>query len=97
MSTDVYKKKKLVAQTVPFTIVIGRVETINSQAITVLEKDGDLDILRCKGTVTVTDAGAWYAKWCLYIKTDAAAWTSGLYVNVWTNASCNFDLVTDAA
>lgn len=94
---DFFRKKKWVAQTVPFTVVIGRVETINAQAITILEKDWDGNVLRCKGTVTVTDAGAWYAKGCLYIDTDVAAWTSGLYVNVWTTASCNFDLVTDAA
>lgn len=92
-----FKKKKLVAQTVPFIVNIGRTETINSQAIIVLEKDGDGDILRCKGIVTVTDGGAGYAKGCLYIDTDVAAGTSGLYVNVWTTASCNFDLVTDAA
>jgi len=97
MPNSDFKKKKQVAQTVPFIVTIGAVETINSQSITVLEKDWDGDILRCKGTVTVTDWGAWYAKGCLYIDTDVAWGTSAVYANVWTTTSCNFDLITDAA
>lgn len=97
MSRDDFKKKNQAAQTVPFIVNLGRAETINSQSITVLEKDSDGNVLRCKGTVTVTDGGAGYAKGCLYIDTDVAAGTSGLYVNVWDTTACNFDLVTDAA
>lgn len=44
-------------------------------------------------TTVPTDATAGYAKGCLYIKTDASAWVVGLYQNVWTSASCNFDAV----
>ena len=90
-------KRKGVRNIVPSHKTIGVDETINSQTITVLEKDANGDVLRATGIVTVTDGGAWYAKGCLYIDTDVAGGTSGLFVNVGTTTSCNFDLVTDAA
>jgi hypothetical protein len=42
--------------------LIGNPETINSQSITVLEKDASGNVLRCSGTATITDAGAGYAQ-----------------------------------
>lgn len=72
---------------------IGNAETINSQSITVLEKDASGNVLRCTGTVTITDAGSGFAKGCLYIKTNVGAGTTGVYENVGTTASCNFDTI----
>lgn len=73
--------------------LLGNTETINSQSIIVLEKDSSGDVTRCKGTVTVTDAGSGYAKGCTYVKTDVASGTTGLYQNVGTNTSCLFRAV----
>ena len=50
-----------------------------------------------QGTTVPTDATTGYAKGCLFIDTDVASGTSGLYVNVGTNTSCVFKLVTNAA
>lgn len=47
-------------------------------------------------TTDNVDAVSWYAKWCLFIDTDIASGTSGLYVNVWLNTSCIFKLVSNA-
>jgi len=87
---DYFRKKKGVAQTVPFTKTIWAVETINSQSITVLEKDSSGNLLRASGTVTITDGGSWYAKGCTYIETDVASWSSATYENVWSTTSCQF-------
>jgi len=70
-----------------------RKETINSQDVFAQERDADGDILRAYGTVTITDWASGYAKWCLYRDTDVSAGTSGLYENVGTNTSSNFDLI----
>lgn len=75
---------------------MGSSVTINSQVVIVTGRDANGDVTECNGTVTVTDGGAGYAKNALYSKTDVSAGTSGLYVNVGTTASCNFDLVSDA-
>lgn len=44
-----------------------------------------------------TDWTTWYAKACLFFKTNVASGTSGLYTNVWTDISCVFKLVTNAS
>lgn len=71
-------------------IEIGTVVTINSQSVRVLARDSSGNVTRASGTVTVTDGGAGYAKGCLYVKTDAAAGTDGLYENIGTTSSCQF-------
>jgi hypothetical protein len=65
--------------------------------VTVLMKDSLGKILLATGTTLPADAGTTYAKGCLFIDTDVATGTSGLYVNVGTSASCVFKLVTNAA
>jgi len=75
------------------TQLLGVVETINSQSVTVLERDASGYVLRATGTVTVSDGGAGYAKGCLYIKTDVGAGTTGVYENVGTTSACNFDTI----
>ena len=49
------------------------------------------------GTSVPTDASDGYGKGCLFIDTDVASGTSGLYVNVGTDTSCVFKLVSNAA
>ena len=61
-----------------------------------LERDPSGNIILETGTTVPIDAVAGYAKGASFIDTDVAGGTSGLYVNVGTTASCNFDLVTDA-
>jgi hypothetical protein len=63
----------------------------------VLLKDGLGNSVIVTGTTVPVDAGAGYAKGCLFIDTDVAAGTSGLYVNIGTSAACNFNLATVAA
>ena len=53
-------------------------------------------IMYSTGLEVPTDATAGYAKGALHIDTNVATGTTGLYVNVGTTASCNFDAVTDA-
>jgi len=85
------------AQSLPYVKFIGNTQTINSQSIKVLEIDVNGKVLFCTGTATITDAGSGYAKGCLYIKTDVVAGTSGIYENVGTTTSCNFDQIGVAA
>jgi hypothetical protein len=68
----------------------GKVVTINSQSIRVLERDLSGNVLRCSGTVTIMDAGSGYAAGCLYIKTDGSIGTT-LWVNEGSSSSCDFN------
>lgn len=67
-----------------------------TNSIKVLIYDAAKNVLIATGTEVPTDTTAGYAKGCLFIKTDVAAATSGLYVNVGTTTSCDFNLVTNA-
>ena len=64
--------------------------------INVLVRDGSGKILWATGTEVPTDDTAGYAKGCLFIDTNVAAGTTGLYVNVGDTDDCNFDAVSDA-
>ena len=64
--------------------------------INVLVRDGNGKILWATGTEVPTDNTAGYAKGCLFVDTNVAAATTGLYVNVGTTALCDFDAVSDA-
>lgn len=61
-----------------------------------LERNPAGHIVYETGTTVPTDATAWYAKGALFVDTDVAGGTTGLYVNVGTTASCNFDAISDA-
>lgn len=74
----------------------ARVDATAVGGVKVLIKDGDGNALLATGTGVPADTGAGYAKGCLFIDTDVATGTSGLYVNVGTTASCVFKLVTNA-
>ncbi len=62
----------------------------------VVLKDSAGQILLATGTTVPTDGATIYAKGALFIDTDVASGTSGLYVNVGTSASCTFKLVSNA-
>lgn len=68
-----------------------------ASGVTHLIKDAAGKTLLATGAAVPADAGAVYAKGCLFIDTDVATGTSGLYVNVGTSASCVFKLVSNAA
>ena len=71
--------------------------TILNASTTTILKDSLGKILIAQGTTVPADTGTTYAKGCLFIDTDVASGTSGLYVNVGTSSSCVFKLVTNAA
>jgi hypothetical protein len=64
--------------------------------IVVYLRDRQGYVLQAEGLDVPVDTTAGYAKGCLFVDTNVAGGTSGLYVNVGTTASANFDLVTDA-
>lgn len=64
--------------------------------VKVLVKDSAGMVLHSTGVTVPTDGEAGYSKGSLFVDTDVAAGTTGLYVNVGTTAACNFDAVTDA-
>lgn len=65
--------------------------------VTVLFTDAAGDALLATHTSVPADAGSGFAKGCLFIDTNVGAGTSGLYVNIGTNTSCNFNLVSNAS
>lgn len=71
----------------------GNSETPDTTAVTVLEKDNSSDVLRASGTTVPTDAETGFAKGCIFIDTDVASGTTGMYQNVGTNTSCLFRAV----
>lgn len=52
--------------------------------------------LLATGTTVPTNGSNGYAKGCLFIDTDVATGTTGLYCNKGTSASCVFTAVTQA-
>jgi len=70
---------------------------INSITIQVLEYNLDGDVLLCTGTTAPTADSSGYAKGCLFIKTDAADGTKGLYENIGIKTASDFNLIGDIA
>lgn len=71
--------------------------TVIASGVTALLLDSSGDAIIATGTTVPSDSGTGYAKGCLFIDTDVAAGTSGLYVNIGTSSACNFNLVTNAS
>ena len=67
-----------------------------ASGVTCLLKDAAGKALLATGTTVPADAGSLYAKGCLFIDTDVASGTTGLYVNVGTSSSCIFKAVSNA-
>jgi len=64
-----------------------------SGQILVLMRDKNMDILHATGTDVPANATAGYAKGCLFIDRDVVTGTTGLYENIGTNTSCNFNAI----
>lgn len=73
----------------------GHDRTVNDVDMRVLEYNVDGDILRCTGTTVPTADSAGFAKGCLFIKTDAADGTKGVYENQGTKLLSDFNLMGD--
>jgi hypothetical protein len=75
-------------------ILSGDVVSTLSGAATVYIKaltyDQDGDILSATGTDLPDDAQSGFAKGCVFIDTDVATGSTGVYINIGTNASCSF-------
>ena len=78
------------------TATAGVVGDVTAATVAII-KDKNGDLIIAQGTTVPTDTTTGYAKGCLFIDTDVASATSGLYVNIGTNTSCIFKLVTNAA
>jgi hypothetical protein len=77
-------------------ILAGISNYAGAQTVYVLLRDGANDILLCTGLTKPTDGEPGFSKGCLFIDTDVAAATSGLFVNIGTNLLCSFKLVSNA-
>ena len=71
-------------------------EVKGSETIYPVLSDGNGNLLIAYGTTVPTDATSGYAKGCLFIDTDVATGTTGLYCNKGTSTSCQFTAVTQA-
>mgnify|MGYP001174173083 CR=1 FL=1 len=67
-----------------------------ASGVTVLLKDAAGKALLATGTSVPSNATDGYAKGCLFIDTDVATGTTGLYCNKGTSSSCVFTAVTQA-
>jgi hypothetical protein len=63
----------------------------------IIARDTNDDILWMQWTTVPTDTTTWFAKWCIFLDTDVATWTSWVYFNKWTNTSCVFELAPVAS
>ena len=68
---------------------------VTTDDITVYMRDKSGNIMYATGTDVPGDVDG-YAKGCLFVDTNVADGTTGLYVNVGTTASADFDAVSDA-
>lgn len=65
-----------------------------TNAILVLLEDNAGKILMASGTEVPTATTTGYSKGCLFIDRNVATGTAGLYENIGTNTSCNFNAIT---
>jgi hypothetical protein len=80
-------------RTIDNLALTGVSTTIGAETFNVLLKNSVGDILLATGTTVPTDAGDGFAKGCYFIDTDVATGSQGVYINVGTSASCNFDVL----
>ena len=83
-------------QKVPRLKLTGYSRTIGATTVTSLLEDGNNHMLLCSGT-SVPSGLDYFAKGCLFIKTDAAALAKAVYENVGTANSCSFNLLGEVA
>ena len=70
--------------------------TVVASGVTALLKDGQGKVLLATGTSVPANGTTKYAKGCLFIDTDVATGTTGLYCNKGTSAAAEFTAVTQA-
>jgi len=58
----------------------------------VIDRDSSDNILKIQGTTVPADGTSWYAKGCVYLKTDATTGATATYTNKWTTTSCAFSI-----
>jgi len=78
-------------------VLKGTSATPETTAVTVLLRDGSNNVLLASGTTVPVDNEGGYAKGALFIDTDVAAGTTGLYENVGDTNNCNFDAISSAS
>lgn len=76
--------------------VIDATKAGSAATIQVLMYDRDKKALFCQGTGVPTNDTNGYAKGCIFIDTDVAKGTGGMYVNKGSKTECTFSLVTQA-
>jgi len=72
---------------------LGNLETPDTTAVTVLEKDRSGMVLKCTGLTVPGDGEAGFAKGCFFIDTDVGAGSTGIYENVGTITAADFDAI----
>lgn len=77
----------------PWGANVGATLAGTTNPILVLERDKNMDILRATGTEVPTSTTSGYAKGCLFIDRNVTTGTTGLYENIGTNTSCNFNAI----
>lgn len=70
----------------------GHEREINGVTVQVLQYDGDGNILLCTGTTVPAADSEGFSKGGLFIKTDAADGTKGLYENEGTSSLSDFSV-----
>jgi hypothetical protein len=81
----------------PYFKPTGHSTTIGAETFNVLLKDDEDKILMASGITVPTDAGSGFAKGCIFIDTNVGAGSQGVYINVGTKTSCNFDVAGTVA
>ena len=71
----------------------GELVTPETTQVKVYSIDPDGNILFASGTTVPTDNETGFAKGCLFIDTNVAGGTTGIYENVGTTTDCNFDVI----
>lgn len=71
----------------------GQDRTVNGVDVRVLAYDVDSNILIATGTTVPTADSSGFAKGCLFIKTNAADGTKGLYENAGLSTASDFNLI----
>ena len=71
----------------------GELMTLDTTEVRVMAIDNDGYVSKATGTTVPTDNETGFAKGCLFVDTDVAAGTTGVYENVGTTTACNFDTI----
>jgi len=87
-----YDKSRSV-QKAPAQQDVASTITLGGQTIEPIQYDSADDLLLGTCTTVPADTGTGFAKGCILIDTNVAGGTTGMYQNIGTNTSCNFDAI----